>query len=93
MPSMELKRFDAGKARTLLEWLISLDDPEGLEDRRTVTLNQIIEKAKACFTTPDFRHPYISSYPPGMCANASLRYANSWCGMPEDHPDHIDEDS
>lgn len=49
---MEIKRFDVGKGRTLLEWLISLDDPEGpgFEARRTVTLNQIITKAKDCFT-------------------------------------------
>lgn len=49
---MEIKRFDVGKGRDLLEWLISLDDPESLDypHRDTVTLDQIIREAKACFT-------------------------------------------
>lgn len=45
----KIQRFDVGNGRELIEWLVSLDEP-GSEDRKTVTLNQIIEKAKATLT-------------------------------------------
>jgi hypothetical protein len=38
------------RLRTLAEWLVSMDDSdnrEGLEARRTVTLTQIIDRARA----------------------------------------------
>lgn len=51
---VEITRFDVSKGRQLLEWIISLDDPDpesgGFQDRRTVTLTQIISKAQECFT-------------------------------------------
>jgi len=34
-------------AVSLAEWLVSLDTPEGREERRTVTLTRIIERAQA----------------------------------------------
>lgn len=36
----------AGPLRELVDWLVSMDEP-GNKDRRTVTLNQIIERARA----------------------------------------------
>lgn len=41
--------MDVTKAEEMLNWLVSMDDPEnpdGMRDRRTVTLNSIILKAK-----------------------------------------------
>lgn len=39
------------KMRELVDWLVSLDDPEGpgFEARRTVTLTKIIEKARGTY--------------------------------------------
>lgn len=43
-----LERFDSMAA--FIDWLLAMDDPEdvlGREERRTVTLTQIIERARA----------------------------------------------
>jgi hypothetical protein len=37
----------AYRAVELVDWLTHLDEPEGRNDRQTVTLNQIIERARA----------------------------------------------
>lgn len=93
---MEIKRFDVDKGRTLIEWLISLDDPDSLDyhHRKTVTLDQIIREAKACLTEPTWqekpRHAFLeSSKYPGKCVNASDGTINTVCLKPADHPDHI----
>jgi hypothetical protein len=36
-----------------LEWLASLDDPEHLEERRTLTLDQIVQSAKRALVVAD----------------------------------------
>jgi hypothetical protein len=35
------------------EWVRSLDEPEGWEERRSVTLTRIIERARNALSTPD----------------------------------------
>ncbi len=34
-------------------WLVSLDDPDRLDDRRTVTLDQIVDRARAVLAATD----------------------------------------
>jgi hypothetical protein len=40
----------------VLEWLVSMDDsnnPDGLKDRQTVTLDKIIQRARAALSALD----------------------------------------
>lgn len=46
-------RAEVERLRRLAIWLIRLDEPDGIEERRTVTLTKIIDRARQALVGPD----------------------------------------